>query len=45
MVQEQWLVTDISVEGVMERGVLPSDLADGKVLLPTGRYPVQVYTT
>jgi hypothetical protein len=42
-VQEQWLVTDISVEGVMERGVLPPNLTDNaKVILPTGRYPVQV---
>jgi hypothetical protein len=42
-VQEQWLVTDISVEGVMERGVLPPNLTDNvKVVLPAGRYPVQV---
>jgi hypothetical protein len=36
-------VTDISVEGVMERGVLPPNLTDNaKVILPAGRYPVQV---
>ncbi len=36
-------MTDISVEGVMERGVLPPNLTDNaKVVLPAGRYPVQV---
>ncbi len=36
-------MTDISVEGVMERGVLPPNLTDNtKVILPAGRYPVQV---
>ncbi len=36
-------MTDISVEGVMERGVLPLNLTDNtKVILPAGRYPVQV---
>jgi hypothetical protein len=43
VLQEQWLSSDISVEGIMERGVLPPNLASApKVLIPLGRYPVQV---
>ena len=40
--QEQWTLTDISVPGVMERAVLPANLAgQAKVELP-GQYALQV---
>ena len=40
--QEQWTLTDISVPGVMDRGVLPANLAgQGKVEL-AGQYSLQV---
>ena len=40
--QEQWTLTDISVPGVMDRAVLPANLASQvKVVLP-GQYSLQV---
>jgi len=40
--QEQWLITDITTPGVMERPVLPPNLADSvKIDLP-GQYSLQV---
>ena len=40
--QEQWTLADISVPGIMDRAVLPANLASqGKVELP-GQYSLQV---
>ena len=40
--QEQWTLTDISVPGVMDRPVLPPDLAGQTRLELTGQFSLQV---
>ena len=40
--QEQWTLTDISVPGVMDRAVLPANLAGQSKVELTGQYSLQV---